>query len=148
MNKGVQILLERMESHPDEFYLNSRASLKWRDIVEQIYQRADGQFNDPDAKPHWKHLLHYLSDEEILKLRTKMQAIRADEFTKDVMGRLLAGADDWNYHTLAQPQSDTLNVYKAQASAEQAHQHQQAETQAQADYEQARIQRQVFGNGK
>jgi hypothetical protein len=148
MNKGVQILLERMESHPDEFYANSRASQKWRDIVEQIYQRAGAQFNDPDAKPHWKYLLHYLSDEEILKLRTKMQSIRADEFTKDVMGRLLAGADDWNYHNLAQPQSDTPNLNKAQASAERAHQYQQAETQAQADYEQARVQRQVFGNGK
>ena len=89
MNKGVEILLSRMESNPDEFFIHNKEAAKWRDIVEQVYNRADVIHKNPDAQKHWAHLLHFLSDEEILELHNKLQSIRAEEFTQDVMKRLL-----------------------------------------------------------
>ena len=89
MNKGVEILLSRMESNPDEFFIHNKEAAKWRDIVEQVYNRADVIHKNPDAQKHWAHLLHFLSDEEILELHNKLQSIRAEEFTQDIMRRLL-----------------------------------------------------------
>ena len=89
MNKGVEILLSRMESNPDEFFIHNKEAAKWRDIVEQVYSRADVIHKNPDAQKHWAHLLPFLSDEEILELHNKLQSIRAEEFTQDIMKRLL-----------------------------------------------------------
>jgi hypothetical protein len=102
MNKGVQILLERMDSNPDEFgFDDPMLSRKWRDITEQISQRYQSIIKNPDAKNHWHYHLDFLEDEEIVTLHNKLKTIRADEFTRDVMARLLADADDGNYHTSA-----------------------------------------------
>lgn len=104
MNKGVQILLERMESNPDEFtYDDPLLSRKWRDITEQVSQRYQIIINNPDVKSHWQYALDFLDDEEIITLHNKLKALRADEFTRDVMARLLADADDGNYHKDSSP---------------------------------------------
>ena len=44
MNKGVQILLERMNSNPDEFIPTLRDGYppKWRDILLSIEMRTNG----------------------------------------------------------------------------------------------------------
>lgn len=88
MNKGVQILLERMSSNPDEFVPEmplGAVGRKWRDIIEAVHDRIKGRVGDA---PYFD--LKFLSDEEVLAIHTKLQEIRGDLFTKDIMARLLA----------------------------------------------------------
>lgn len=157
MNKGVEILLERMESNPNEFgYDDPLLARKWRDITEQISQRYQAIIGSPDTERHWKYALDFLEDEEITTLHNKLKALRAEEFTKDVMGRLLAGADDGNYHTFAQAQSVAPKTNQQLASqkqveymqAEYAYQHQKAEAQAEIDNVVSQQTKRAFGKGK
>jgi hypothetical protein len=91
MNQGVQILLNRMDSHPDEFVpdLQSHYPHKWRALLLKVDNRVIlaktkqlNGLNTPD--------LSFLSDEEIFALHNKVQSIRGDLFTKEVMATLLA----------------------------------------------------------
>ena len=68
MNQGIEILLARIDSNPEEFLLSSR---KWE------WLRVDG------VKPP------YLTDAEWVALQVKVQTIRANEFTERVMTTLL-----------------------------------------------------------
>ena len=157
MNKGVEILLERIDSTPEEFGYNAPLfARKWRDIMEQIEQRYQAIIGTPDIPRHYAYQLDFLADEEITTLHNKLKALRAEEFTKDVMGRLLAGADDGNYHTSAQTQSDGLKPNQQLASqkqaeymkAEYAYQHQKAEAQAEIDNVVSQQTKRAFGKGK
>ncbi len=60
MNKGVQILLERMSSNPDEFVptLRDGYPAKWRDILYAIDMRTNGGKDCKDQLP-------FLNDKEI-----------------------------------------------------------------------------------
>ena len=82
MNKGVQILLERIKSNPEEFTpdIVGRYPDKWRNVLQQIEARASGEM------PKY---LDFLSDAEIAELWRAMQAVRGDQFTKQVMNTLL-----------------------------------------------------------
>jgi hypothetical protein len=84
MNKGVQILLERMSSNPDEFVPNIHREYppKWRNILMGIQMRATGGKDYKDQLP-------FLSDKEIKTLWEKMQSLQGDLFTKQVMNTLL-----------------------------------------------------------
>lgn len=116
MNKGVQILLDRMDSNPDEFEQDPLLGRKWRDIVEKVYQRVSAIQGDRNAEGYYKHQLDFLSDEEVLALHAKFKSIRADEFTRDVMARLLADADDQSYDSsqkeLSLTQGSLVNAIK------------------------------------
>ena len=82
MNKGVQILLERIKSNPEEFTpdIVGRYPDKWRNVLQQIEARASGEM------PKY---LDFLSDAEVAELWRAMQAVRGDQFTKQVMNTLL-----------------------------------------------------------
>jgi hypothetical protein len=82
MNKGVQILLERIKSNPEEFTPDIAGSYpkKWRVILRQIEARANGEV------PKY---LDFLSDAEIDELWRAMRGVRGDQFTKEVMNTLL-----------------------------------------------------------
>lgn len=82
MNKGLQILLERIKSNPEEFTPDIAGSYpeKWRAILRQVEARANGEV------PKY---LDFLSDAEIAELWRAMQAVRGDQFTKQVMNTLL-----------------------------------------------------------
>lgn len=82
MNKGLQILLERIKSNPEEFTPDIAGSYpeKWRAILRQVEARANGE------KPKY---LDFLSDAEIAELWRAMQEVRGDQFTKQVMNTLL-----------------------------------------------------------
>lgn len=87
MNKGIQILLERMESTPDEFLPEmayGSAPEKWSDVMQAVYARVHGR---QGSHPYYD--LSFLSDEEIKAVFNKLQSIRADQFTKEIMARLL-----------------------------------------------------------
>jgi hypothetical protein len=82
MNKGVQILLERIKSNPEEFTpdIVGRYPDKWRNVLQQVEARASGEM------PKY---LDFLSDAEVAELWRAMQAVRGDQFTKQVMNTLL-----------------------------------------------------------
>ena len=84
MNKGVQILLERMSSNPDEFVptLRDGYPAKWRDILYAIDMRTNGGKDCKDQLP-------FLNDKEIKALWDKMQSLQGELFTKRVMNTLL-----------------------------------------------------------
>jgi hypothetical protein len=89
LNKGVQILLERMSSNPDEFIPTIRGDYptKWKDILIPIQMRATGGKDDKDK-------LSFLNDKEIKALWEKMQGLQGDLFTKQVMNTLLRESYD------------------------------------------------------
>lgn len=87
MNKGVQILLERMDSNPQEFVpdLLGQYPPKWRDILMAVECRAIRNKDFKDQLP-------FLSDNEIKVLWQKMQALQGELFTEQVMDTLLRDA--------------------------------------------------------
>ena len=89
INKGVQILLERMSSNPDEFVpdIHGKYPPKWRDIILSVYMRVEGGKDYKDQLP-------FLTHEEIKALWKKMQSLQGELFTKRVMNTLLRDAGD------------------------------------------------------
>jgi hypothetical protein len=82
MNKGLQILLERIKSNPEEFTpdITGRYPEKWRNILQQV----EGRANDKACR-----YLDFLPDAEIDELWRAMQNVRGDLFTKQVMNTIL-----------------------------------------------------------
>jgi hypothetical protein len=70
MNKGIEILLERMDSNPEEFVINTSVGVN-----------------------KWDRLLHnyvsILDKEDIEAYQTKLKQVAKDQFTKEVMEELL-----------------------------------------------------------
>jgi hypothetical protein len=91
MNKGVQILLERMESNPQEFIpdLLGQYPPKWRQILLAVQYRAT---KDKD----YKNELPFLNDNEIKALWQKMQGLQGELFTEQVMDTLLRDAGGYD----------------------------------------------------
>jgi hypothetical protein len=89
MNKGVQILLERMSSNPDEFVPDLRNGYppKWRNILLSVEMRTNGGKD-------YKDQLSFLNDKEIKALWNGMQQLQGELFTKQVMNTLLRDAED------------------------------------------------------
>jgi hypothetical protein len=81
MNQGVQILLERMDTNPEEFEEGS--SSKWADIMNAVTARK----NIPEA--HAKNApLPFLTNPEVNALYDKLEDVRRENFTADVLRRL------------------------------------------------------------
>jgi len=81
MNQGVQILLERMDTNPEEFEEGSLS--KWADIMNAVTARK----NIPEA--HAKNApLPFLTDPEVNALYDKLEDVRRENFTADVLRRL------------------------------------------------------------
>ena len=81
MNQGVQILLERMDTNPEEFEEGSLS--KWADIINAVTARK----NVPEA--HAKNApLPFLTDPEVNALYDKLEDVRRENFTADVLRRL------------------------------------------------------------
>lgn len=86
MNQGVQILLDRMDTNPEEFEDNYAGGGKWGDIISAVLARK----NTPEA--HLKNApLPFLTDPEVNALYDKLEDVRRENFTADVLRRL---ADD------------------------------------------------------
>lgn len=102
MNQGVEIMLKRMESHPEEFQDThdryGESENKWTGIIRELYQRMEIIDKDNGNKPHSDGIrpvryvkpLVYLTDEEVTVLYNKLVEVQGNMFTKQVMGRLLA----------------------------------------------------------
>jgi len=86
-NKGVEILLSRMESNPEEFELGHYGKNKrWDWVLKAVLARIERKHKSTVDHPLD---LPYLSDAEIDALYQKYMSIQGDSFTKRVMGELL-----------------------------------------------------------
>jgi hypothetical protein len=84
MNQGVQILLERMDTNPEEFeYDIAMGGGKWSDIVQAVHARK----NAPEAHKNTAPL-PFLTDPEVNALYEKLEDVRRENFTSDVLRRL------------------------------------------------------------
>jgi hypothetical protein len=92
INKGVQILLERMSSNPDEFVpdIQGKYPPKWRKIILSVEMRVKGGKDYEDQ-------LQFLNDKEIKALWQKMQQLQGELFTKQVMNTLLQDAEELSF---------------------------------------------------
>jgi hypothetical protein len=94
MNKGVEIILNRMNSHPEEFLYSPHTSQRvlrfdqrdrWNWIVEPLLRRV----YEKHPSDQLLRYLPWLNDTEIEALHSKLMEIQRDAFTKAVMVELL-----------------------------------------------------------
>jgi hypothetical protein len=79
MNQGVQILLDRMDTNPEEFEDDfALGGGKWYDIVQAVHVRKDKN----------EKTLPFLSDAEVNALYDKLEDVRRENFTAAVLRRL------------------------------------------------------------
>ena len=80
MNQGVQILLDRMDTNPEEF---EDYSGKWGDIIGAVHARKSIPAGHSKDAP-----LPFLTDPEVNALYDKLEDVRRENFTADVLRRL------------------------------------------------------------
>ena len=76
MNEGVQILLARMEAHPEEFMANG----KWHFISDAFTSTS-----------HAEDRLRFLEKEEIKALQDGLKKMYRDKFTATILSKLTDG---------------------------------------------------------
>lgn len=86
-NKGVQILLERIKSNPEEFtnldtLSPAKTRTRWGHITRGVFNRT----HQPEAK---EVELPYLSDEEVAVIYEALKPLLAQQFTESIMEQLL-----------------------------------------------------------
>lgn len=126
MNKGVELLLKRMESHPEEFEDHSHPyqepTGKWDGIIHQLLHRVEVIDRDNGHKDtsngvravRYGKPLGYLSDEEVLTLLAKLDETRAMLFERKVMATLLA--DEHSKHDIYKQAAQEIVRIKADGS--------------------------------
>jgi hypothetical protein len=86
-NKGVQILLERIKSNPEEFtnldaLSHSKSPSRWGHIIRGVCTRT--------LYPASKEIeLPYLSDKEVAAMYEALKPLLAQQFTESIMEELL-----------------------------------------------------------
>ena len=125
MNRGVELLLKRMDSHPEEFadkrgspYVE-REEGKWDSILYDVFSRIELMDRDNGngrtdglvatsgrmGKP-----LCYLSDEEVMVIFNKLNEVRANLFEARVMDALLSDDNRENRYEWVTKGRDVLNT--------------------------------------
>lgn len=103
MNQGVQIILDRMDTNPEEFEEGSYS--KWADIVQAVHARV----TTPEA--HKRNApLPFLSDAEVKAMYDKLEDVRRENFTADVLRRLADAPNLEVQEDLFDSRSYTTNV--------------------------------------
>ncbi len=91
LSEGVQLLLQRMESHPDEFDLDRG---KWASELNVVYARVSGKTPPQRAEP-------WLSTAEVEALWNKYVEIKQRDFHGHVMKKLFDDEEEKHYATKA-----------------------------------------------
>lgn len=82
MNEGVEILLARMDSHPDEF--DEHGPWAW------VFNAIDMEINARTMSTPASHTrVSFMTDEELDVLWSKFQQLQASVFTNKIMSQLL-----------------------------------------------------------
>ena len=95
-NQGVQILLNRMESHPEEFSVqpNALARLhegRWDWLLAQVMRRVEHRHKNTD---NYRVELPFLNDREVEALYDKFMSVQGEAFTRRIMSELLKDEKD------------------------------------------------------
>lgn len=100
MNQGVEILLARMDSNPDEFIgLKGSKKEKWGWFVHGLEERISGG----------KRSLPFLTEEEVQALWGKLTSLARDLFTHRVMETLLEDGQELSFSSPhAKPHAQVL----------------------------------------
>lgn len=105
MNRGVELLLKRMDSHPEEFADMKRDTYgdhnptKWDQILYDVFHRVEEMDRDNGldrsdgvalGRSRMGKRLGYLSDEEVLLIFNKLNDVRARLFETRIMNVILS----------------------------------------------------------
>jgi hypothetical protein len=91
-NQGVQILLNRMQSNPEEFLRGATLSpARWDWLLEQVVHRVEHHHKSDD---NYRVKLPFLTNEEVDALYDKWMSIQGDAFTHRIMRELLEDEAD------------------------------------------------------
>lgn len=86
MNRGLEILMARMDSHPEEFdYFTDRKKLvmsRWDWIIQGICRRVE---NGHKSNSAYVLDFMFLSNEEVNAVYKKFMSIQGEFFTRKVM---------------------------------------------------------------
>jgi len=93
MHKSMEILMARMESHPEEFDLTFKATQlnpekRWEFIIKPLMARAEAMVRGEPC-----FLLGFLSDEEVGQVFQKLMYAQGDLTTQRIMNELLRDQD-------------------------------------------------------
>lgn len=103
MNQGVQILLDRMDTNPEEFEEGNYS--KWGDIIQAVHARVSSPEVHKKSAP-----LPFLSDGEVRALYDKLEDVRRENFTADVLRRLANAPQEQYQEDLFDSRSYTTNA--------------------------------------
>lgn len=89
MHKSMEILMARMESHPEEFDLVYRQvqlnpDKRWDFVIKPLMERAEAMVR---GEPSF--MLGFLSDEEVSTVFQKLMYVQGDVTTQRIMNELL-----------------------------------------------------------
>jgi hypothetical protein len=87
MNRGVEVLLKRMESTPEEFQNQKSSVIKWGWVIQAVIRRAQSGYPTHTAD------LPFLPDDEVRMIYDKWLELQAGWFTEEVLKTLLANSD-------------------------------------------------------
>jgi hypothetical protein len=91
-NQGVQILLNRMQSNPEEFLRGATLRpARWDWLLEQVVHRVEHRHKSDD---NYRIQLPFLTNEEVDALYDKWMSIQGDAFTHRIMRELLEDEAD------------------------------------------------------
>lgn len=83
MNEGVQIIIDRMKTNPEEFEEGS-VHMRWMQVISDVVRRVE----------HQERKLPWLYDEEVQVIYDGIREIQRNKFTAYVL-RALASADSF-----------------------------------------------------
>lgn len=102
MNQGVQILLDRMDTNPEEF---EDYSGKWGDIIGAVHARKSIPAGHSKDAP-----LPFLTDPEVNALYEKLEDVRRENFTADVLRRLAEAPQEIQGDLWGKPSYSTNSI--------------------------------------
>lgn len=91
-NQGVQIILNRMQSHPEEFVDDRKfaniENNRWSWVVEKVITRVEHK-HQTTSSHGYRIPLPFLTNDEVDALYDKYMSIQGEAFTHRVMRELL-----------------------------------------------------------
>lgn len=108
MNEGVEILLARMDSHPDEFDEYGPWAWVFNSVVAEIESRSGVS---PVTNVY--NRVSFLSDEELHALLDKYKMLQSRAFTNKVMSQLLNPPDQYGLSAIG---GGVIGISSAQAT--------------------------------
>lgn len=118
--KGVEILLGRMHSHPEEFEMGivGHNYGQWQDVNTAIIVRKTGQYPYSEG-PQYQYKttpLPTLTEKEIDALYERLMEIQAEAFTKEIVRRTVLASEQEQYQSETADASGPSGVYTGKAT--------------------------------